>query len=183
MFGNTFRFILFLIAIFLTGKNLLEGDYQSAGMMALAAGFIVYGYFRYGPVYAASQYLKLGKFDSAEKLLKQIRFPQYLVKAQKTYYHFVWGQILMDRQELNEAHQHFQRSLALGLRTENDRAITLYSLAMMEVSRKNVKPAQAYLEEMRALAYKGALEQEIDRLEKKIDALSIATTSSSQKED
>ena len=65
----------------------------------LALGLFISGYFRNGTVYIAWQKLKKGKIERAEVLISKIKYPKYLSKGQKSYYHFTKGILYSEKQE------------------------------------------------------------------------------------
>lgn len=137
-------------------------------LMFLAGGIIVYGYFRYGSVYAAFQELKKENYEMAEKLISEIKNPNYLVKSQKSYYHFTKGTLASNNGQWNLSFDELTKALAIGLRTENDKSIVLLNLAHVELERKNYDEALDFIVKVKELKLKPLVKSETDRIENEI---------------
>ena len=135
----------------------------------LAAGLFVYGYFKYGTVYAAFQQLKKENIDKAEKLISKIRNPHNLSKQQKGYYYFTTGIIASEKNEFDLAKSELTKALEIGLRTKNDTSIVLLNLANIEYERKELFSANEYLSRLKNYELKPLMKSEMDKLTEKIN--------------
>lgn len=146
-----------------------KGDFQSMFLMLLVSVLVVYGYFKYGTVYAACRQMKKDNIKKAEKLIATIKHPERLGKGHKSYYYFTSGIIALEYKDLEKSHSELTRALEIGLRTENDTSIVLLNLANIELMRKNFSKAKDYIIEVRKLTLKPLVALETDRIEGEIN--------------
>ncbi len=168
MFTPLIRIILIVVSLGMAILFYLRDDFMNAGLLLLAAGLIVYGYFKYGTVYAAFQQLKKENFDKAEKLIAKIKNPNNLSKQQKSYYHFTTGIIASEKNELDFANSELNKALEIGLRTKNDTSIVLLNLAHIEYEREEWSFAKEYIKKLEDFDLNPLVKSEMDKLIKKI---------------
>jgi len=84
MFTPIIRLILVIANLSLAAYFYSEGAYTNMSLMLLSAGFFIYGYFKYGTVYAAFQQLKKGNITKTEALISKIKNPDKLGKSHKS---------------------------------------------------------------------------------------------------
>jgi len=170
MFNPIIRIILVIVSLITAVFFYSKEDFANMSMMLLAAGLIIYGYFKYGTVYAAFQQMKKDNIKKAEELITKIKNPDILSKGQKSYYYFTTGIIALEKQELEKSYSELTKALNIGLRTENDKSIVLLNLANIELIRKNFNQASEFIERVRELNLKPMVESETDRIENEIIA-------------
>lgn len=164
MYSNTVRIALVIIGA------LAAIFFASVGLwlqMAAALAFILLialGYFLNGAVFLALRKLVKNDFEGAEKLLHMTRYPQYLGRSQKAYYYFLNGCIEANKENLAVAAGYLEKSLSLGLRTDNDKSVALLNLSSIYLSLGNKEKAAQYLELVKKLRYNPGLQPEIDNL-------------------
>lgn len=141
-------------------------------MSLMATGLFVYGYFKYGTVYAAFQQVKKGNFKKAEKLISMIKNPENLDKSQKGYYHFIKGLIASEKEEWEPSLLELTKALKIGLRTENDTSIVLLNLANVEFERRNYQNAEEFINKGRKYNLKPFVKSEMDKLMEKLNQFS-----------
>lgn len=171
MYTPLIRLILILLATIPLVLGIVYSDRMNIGMGLVAILALIWGYFKSGTVYLSFKYLSNGDYGKAEDRLKQTKNPEWLSKTQKSYYHFCWGFILANKQELSKSVEQFLLALQLGLRTENDKTIVLHQLAEIEFAQKNYSRSQDYLNQAKQLEYKPLVKSEIDKLQKQLDTL------------
>ncbi|TVZ15593.1 tetratricopeptide repeat protein [Maribacter sp. MAR_2009_72] len=169
MFTPVVRIILVItsigLAIVFYGRN----DFWNMALSLFGAVLFVYGYFKYGTVYAAFQQLKKENYDKAEKLISKIKNPEQLSKSQKGYFHFTNGIIASEKEEWDYSLSELLKALKIGLRTENDKSIVLLNLANVEFEKKNYDKATEYIKEVRKIDLKPLVKSETDTIEQKIN--------------
>ena len=138
-------------------------------MMLIAGGLFIYGYFKYGTVYAAFQKIKKDNVEKAEELISKIKNPDKLTKGHKSYYYFTTGIIALEKKEFEKSHSDLTQALNIGLRTENDKSIVLLNLANIELLRNDFDKATEYIKKVRELNLKPLVESETNRIEKEIN--------------
>ena len=150
MFHTKIRFYLILLFLFLGIILHFEQGWSSAWYLYVAALILWITHFLFGNVWAAFGKLKKGKLDDAERLIEQIKRPQYLAKGHRAYYHLVKGMIALQRKAFEEAEAQLTDALAIGLRSGNDNALTALNLAHICFVEKRYADAQAYLQQARS---------------------------------
>ena len=170
MFSRLYRYLIIVICLLATVFFFLKEDYLNMSMMLGAAILIFFGHYRYGTVYEAFQYLKKENYVKAEKLINQIQKPEWLAKGQKSYFHFTKGVIATQKDNFDLGFSELSKALELGLRTENDTSIVLLNLANIELERKNMKSAKAFITKVRSLNLKPGVLSETNRIENEINS-------------
>ena len=115
MFTPLIRVILVIFSIILAFSFYTKDDFLNMSLMLMAGGLIIYGYFKYGTVYAAFQQVKRENIEKAEKLISKIKNPDKLTKGHKSYYYFTTGIIALEKKELNKSHNDLTKALNIGL--------------------------------------------------------------------
>lgn len=169
MFTPIIRIILILFSLLTAAYFFSNKDYANMSLMLMAGVLFIYGYFRYGTVYAAFQEMKRNNIKKAEELISKIKYPDKLTTGHKSYYYFTTGVIALENQELEKSHSDLTKALSIGLRTENDESIVLLNLANIELLRKNFDQANEYIKKIRELNLKPIVESETNRIEKEIN--------------
>jgi tetratricopeptide (TPR) repeat protein len=170
MFTPIIRIILVIGNLGMAIFFFLNQDYPSMVLVLLAAFFFVYGYFKYGTVYAAFQQLKKGNLKKAEELIAKIKNPDKLSRGQKSYYHFTKGVIASEKREWENSSSELIKALSIGLRTKNDTSIVLFNLANVEFERENFEKAKEFVLKTNNYDLKPLIKIEIEKLMEKINA-------------
>lgn len=169
MFTPIIRIILVIFSLVAAGYFYSKEDFVNMSMMLIAGGLFIYGYFKYGTVYAAFQQIKKDNVKKAEQLISKIKNPEKLTKGHKSYYYFTTGIIALEKKNFEKSHSDLAKALNIGLRTENDKSIVLLNLANVEFLRKDYNKATEYIKKVRQLNLKPLVESETNRIEKEIN--------------
>jgi tetratricopeptide (TPR) repeat protein len=145
MFTNKAR--VFVIAVFLLmlAFFIYQHSYELAAVTTLFIGLLIWGYFKEGPIILAAKYFHKKDYTKAENLLKQIKNPQWLSKKRRGFYEFILGGICMQKQDFEEAEQHYELATQYPLRTVNDHVAALVHVANISIRNGKYDKAQAYL--------------------------------------
>lgn len=170
MFTPIIRIILIASCLGMAILFYSKEDFGNMGLTLLAAGLFIYGYYKYGTVYAAFQQLKKNNFEKAEELITKVKNPSSLTKGHKSYYHFTKGLIASKKEEWDYGYSELTKALEIGLRTKNDTSIVLLNLADIEFERKKFNEAERFLIKLKEFELKPLVKEEADRLIKKINA-------------
>ncbi|SDH34743.1 hypothetical protein [Winogradskyella thalassocola] len=173
MFTPIIRIILVIFSLISATYFYTKEDFANMSMMLIAAGLFIYGYFKYGTVYAAFQQMKNDNLKKAEELISKINNPDKLTKGHKSYYYYTTGIIALEKQELEKSHSDLTEALNIGLRTEKDKSIVLLNLANIELLRKDFNKANEYIEKVRELDLNPLVESETNRIEKEINVAQL----------
>jgi hypothetical protein len=103
--------------------------WQAAWYLYVTALILVLTHFLFGTVVQAFQALRKGKPQQARMLLTQIRRPEWLLKGHRAYYYFVSGMLALNDKQVHYGKQDLQKSLQLGLRSVQDKALATLNLA------------------------------------------------------
>ncbi|QKJ30802.1 tetratricopeptide repeat protein [Mucilaginibacter mali] len=146
MFTNKAR--LFVIAMFLVLGALFayKHTYELVGVVVVFIGLLVWGYFKEGPIILAAKHFHKKNYDTAEALLRQIKNPRLLSKKRRGFYEFILGGICMQKQDFEEAEQHYELAAQYPLRTVNDHVAALVHVANISIRNGKYDKAQAYLQ-------------------------------------
>jgi tetratricopeptide (TPR) repeat protein len=146
MFTNKAR--LFVIGIFLlmAAVFIYQRTYELVGVVAVFIGLLVWGYFKEGPIILAAKHFHKKNYATAEALLRQIKNPQWLSKKRRGFYEFIWGGICMQKQDFEEAEQHYELAAQYPLRTVNDHVAALVHVANISIRNGKYDKATAYLQ-------------------------------------
>ncbi|MFY7712403.1 hypothetical protein ACOSQB_17450, partial [Tenacibaculum sp. MEBiC07804] len=81
MFTPIIRIILIIFSLISAAYFYSKEDYANMSIMLIAGGLFIYGYFKYGTVYAAFQQIKKDNVEKAEELISKIKNPDKLTKG------------------------------------------------------------------------------------------------------
>ena len=116
--------ILLILATTAYGTYQLTVGKPVGIVLVAAAGLLVFGYFRYGPIRPAFVALQMGNMSAVERLLSTIRFPHLLNNQSKAYLHWIKGVLNAQHADrLASAEDNLRSALNLGVRTSNDRCV------------------------------------------------------------
>jgi tetratricopeptide (TPR) repeat protein len=138
----------------------------------MAIGFaclVMYGYFRYRPVYLLTVEICRGNFARARALLPEIGDPSELSREEQAYYYLGTGWMALDNQAYEDAQTKIEQALILGLRTANDIALAHLLLARVFTDQGRNDTARVYLSEAKNYQHKKEVAVEIAQLEATLD--------------
>ncbi|MES2278905.1 MAG: tetratricopeptide repeat protein [Bacteroidota bacterium] len=146
MFTNKAR--LFVIGVFLlmAAFFVYQRTYELVGVVAVFIGLLVWGYFKEGPIILAAKHFHKKNYATAEALLRQIKNPQWLSKKRRGFYEFILGGICMQKQDFEEAEQHYELAAQYPLRTVNDHVAALVHVANISIRNGKYDKATTYLQ-------------------------------------
>ncbi len=110
-----------------------------------AALLMIASYFLLGTVGPAFSKLKKGKITEAQSLIDLNYFPNLLLKRHKAYYHFVIGMLSLQHNQREQSKEHFEKSLEIGLRNENDKGFATLNLAHIKFVDGDYAQSREYL--------------------------------------
>jgi tetratricopeptide (TPR) repeat protein len=148
MFPKPLRFVLIGVSTAYGLYYVTHG--QPIGYLYLLAGaLLIYGYFRYGPVFIAFHHIRRKNFARAESLLAQVRDPELLSTGQRSYFELASAELAIHRGDHGVAERHLRTALDHRLRSENDRALAEALLGQLLIERGAVAEAREALERAR----------------------------------
>ncbi len=150
MFTTRIRFVLILLFLVIGIVLHIQKGISSAWYLYATSLILLFTHFAFGNVWAAFSKLQKGKIIEAEILINQIKRPEWLVKQNRTYYHFIKGMIALQQKNLTEGETQLKIAADRGLRSNNDNALALLNLAHICFLEKRQEDAQSYLQKARS---------------------------------
>ncbi len=120
-----------LIALFL-GLGLLlhlQLGLAQAWYLYLAGLLLLLSHLLFGSVWLAFSFLKRGRPEVADKLLRQVWNPDWLIRRNRAYYYFTLGMLHLQYKRLQDGEKHLRQAVELGLQRPNDNALAYLNLA------------------------------------------------------
>ena len=146
MFTNKIRlfigFIFLLSLILLLYLHLYEFAVVALTMIAL----LVWDYFRQGTLIVAAKSFHQKDYNDAERLLMQIKKPEWLSKNRRGYYEFLMGGVCLQKQDFEDAEKHYEIAAQYPLRGVNDHVAALVHVANISIRQGNYEKADAFLQ-------------------------------------
>ncbi len=124
-------------------------------------------YILFGSVNGAAKLIQKEDFDGAERRLRLTPNPKYLYVTQRAVYFIMKGAIAMNRKEMNEAEELFDKALHLNLPSDNEKGMVLLQLANINATRNKWNAAKNYFREVKKLKISEAqIKEQIDQFDK-----------------
>ena len=162
------RLAVIVVAILLLGWTIYQQVYEISAIVLLGIGLLVWSYFKQGTVMLAAKAYQQKDYVKAERLLKEIKDPDYLSRNRRGFYEFIYGNIELNRNNFDGAERHFQIASRFPLRNENDKGIILVQLANLNLRKKEYEKAKTYIESARTLKISARVQNIIEKIEKEI---------------
>lgn len=156
------------VAAALLAWSLINQQYQIAGLAAVSIGLLVWSHYKQGSVVLAAQAYHKKDYQKAEMLLQEIADPDRLSRNRRGYYEFMYGNIELQRDNLEAAEQHFQIASRFPLRNENDKGLILVQLANLSLRKHNFEKTRAYVEKAKTLKISARVKSIIQKIEQEI---------------
>jgi len=162
------RFAVIAVALILLSWTLREQVYEISALIFFGILFIVYGYFKEGTVVLAARAYHKKDLQKAEVLLKQIPDPDRLKRTRRGYYEFIYGNIELKRNNLDEAERHFQIASRFPFKNENEKGLVLVQLANLNLGKREFKKAGTYASAAKRLQTGPRVKNIIENLESQL---------------
>ena len=120
--------------------------YQLAAFCLMMVLAIIVEYFRQGTLVLAAKYFHLKDYTTTERLLNQIRWPEWLSRRRRGFYEYMMGGICLQKHEFEAAEQHYEIATKYPLRTVNDHVAALVHVANISIRLGKYDKAEAYLQ-------------------------------------
>jgi hypothetical protein len=169
MFTPLSRLILLLLCALLSLAGAYFGIWPVLIFTFIASVGLLWGYYKAGSVLLSLSRFRKNEFPEAEKMLDYIQRPELLSKANQANYYFISGFLAREKDMFREAKPFLQRALEIGLKNQNDRAMTLLALADMELMTKQEAEAKKYFLQMKGLKVHKSLMPEIRKMQEWLD--------------
>jgi len=146
MLTNRIRIIVAIITFIISLSFIIEGHYIIGSIiLLLVGGLLAFDYFKNGTVFLAMRSLQAQDNDKTEKLLAEIKNPQWLGKFQRSYYYLLNGVLNMQKNNYQIAEGHLKNALDLGVRAE-EQAMVYMQLANIRLMKRDMRGGRMYLD-------------------------------------
>lgn len=169
MFTINIKLRFALMAVLILGGILLSVLYGFwYGFPFWLSGLILLvGYILLGTVQSAAQLVQAQQLEEARERLKLTLKPDWLYTANRAYYYLINGTIAVQTQQLSEAEGHFNKSLEIGLPSDNETAMVHMQLANIAASKSNWTAAKRHMRETKQLSVtEPMMKQQLAEMEK-----------------
>ncbi|MBC8054542.1 MAG: hypothetical protein H7Y13_15890 [Sphingobacteriaceae bacterium] len=159
--------VLIIAAVFL-GWTLYQHVYELSAILGFGIAYLIYGYFKEGTVVLAAKAYHQENFSKTERLLKEIKDPDWLLKSRRGYYEVMYGNIELKKGNFAEAERHFQIASRFPLKNESEKGLVLTQLANLNLRKNEFVKAKAYLDTARELEVSARVKSIIEKIELEI---------------
>ncbi len=143
-------------------------QYEIVAMVTGGIGYLIWSHYREGTVFLATQAFQNQDYAKTERLLDDIKQPEYLRKGRRNYYEFMRANLALQREDYESAEMHFQIASRLPFRRPNDKAIILVNLANLNLRKKEYERVQAYLDLIKDLKTSSRIKHIVQKIENEL---------------
>jgi hypothetical protein len=161
--------VLFAAAGLLIGFGvvlLLQPDPLMALVMFAFAALILFGHAYVGTVFRVGRSIQQGRFDRAERQLRQTWNPRWLAKRLRGYYWFFGGLIHLKARRLPQAREAFDRALRWGLANPSENALLHVQMARTCLHLQHATEARLHATRARGFALNEEMQTVVADLER-----------------
>lgn len=168
MIGFIIKCILAFASIASTIALFANGSWGWGIVMILVTALIILFFFRHERIVMAFYFMRKGDQDKAKYHFNKITAPQLLPKKQRAY--VLYMQAVLNSQEFgfNKTEQLLRKAIAMGLRTNYDKAIARMHLAGVCAQTGRKQEATQLLAEAKKLDDSGMLKEQINMLQSQL---------------
>lgn len=146
MFSNKARLFVTGIFVLMLSFFIYQHVYQLAAFCLMMIVLIVIEYFRQGTLVLAAKHYHNKDYTTTERLLSEIKKPEWLSKKRRGFYEYMMGAICLHKHEYDVAEQHYELAAQYPLRTWNDHVAALVHVANISIRLGKYDKAEAYLQ-------------------------------------
>ncbi len=169
MLTNKARFAIFAVALVLAGWSAYQQVYEITALITGGILLLIHGYYKEGTVVLAAKAYHHKDFEKTEKLLKEIKNPDRLMRKRRGYYEYLYGNIELQKENFAEAERHFQIASRFPLKNENEKGLILVQLANLNLRKKEFEKAKAYTSVAKDLHISARVKSIIENIEIQIE--------------
>lgn len=134
-------------------------------LLVFLSGFMVLFHFKNEMNLLAFLFVRQQKMSIAGTILSKVKHPERMVTPQEAYHHFLLGLVASSKHDQGFAERSFKKALSVGLRMDNDRAMSNLALSGIYLSKRNKKVAALHLKEAKKLDKMKMLTDQIREIE------------------
>ena len=169
MITTRIRFAVIAIALILLSWTIYEQVYEISALAGFGIMFLIYGYYKEGTVLLAAKAYHNKDLEKAEKLLREVKNPDRLLRKRRGYYEFMLGNIELKKENFSDAERHFQIASRFQVKNENEKGLILLQLANLNFRKKEFDKAKAYTSTAKELKISSRVKHIIEKLELEIE--------------
>lgn len=158
-----------MFSIAIAWISIANGSRAGYLLLAIVPGMI-WGFFRYGPMVVAYRAYIEKDWNCLEKLLSEVRRPDWLRPQDRAYFEFLNGELAMARGNAAEGLRRFSLVDPLRLRTDNFRSLLECRRAEAAFSTGQPQAAFEHLSEAKRIPHRPETDAEILRVEKRLQS-------------
>jgi tetratricopeptide (TPR) repeat protein len=151
MIGLLLKIVLTLGSLGYASYLFADGYWGWGIVVVLAAALIAFTIYRNENIILALNQMRLGNQEKAKKMLMRIKQPQFLIKRQQAYFYYLKAQMFSQELGLSESEKMFNKSLGLGLKNDQDKAVVKLNLSAISMQKGKKREALNFLNEAKKL--------------------------------
>jgi len=114
--------LVLVVAALAAGTLVLASGRWSGLVFLVAAGLLIWGHFRIGPVRMAYRALQSDQHERAARLIDKVEAPERLKDRERAQYNYVVGMLAGERGDMTTAEKHLDLAMSGPSAKPNDRA-------------------------------------------------------------
>lgn len=168
MIGFIIRCALAALALFFNTYLFVTGSWGWGISMIFVTAIIILSFFRNENMILALNHMRLGNQEKAKKYINKITAPHLMLKRQHAYILYLQAMFNVQDWGLAKAETYLRKALQLGLRQDQDQAMTKLQLAGICAQTGRANEAKILLAEAKKLDKDKMLKEQIDTMSKQM---------------
>lgn len=168
MIGFIIRCALAALALFFNTYLFVTGSWGWGISMIFVTAIIILSFFRNENMILALNHMRLGNQEKAKKYINKITAPHLMPKRQHAYILYLQAMFNVQDWGLAKAETYLRKALQLGLRQDQDQAMTKLQLAGICAQTGRANEAKVLLAEAKKLDKDKMLKEQIDTMSKQM---------------
>jgi tetratricopeptide (TPR) repeat protein len=165
------KYLLILLCFVLGGVLHAQLGFSQAWYLYVGGVVLLLFQVLMGNVWTAYSHLKRGRPIVAERMLKQVWNPKWLIRRNRAYYYFCNGLIALQQKEMERAADQLQLALDIGMEHPNDSGLASLNLAHIYFVQHNWEQSEYWMEKARSFSINDLMiKEKLKELEQAIAA-------------
>lgn len=140
-----YRFYLSLLALVLAIVVNVSAGFWPSFILYFLAVIGLASHFFIGPLRLVQDPMQSGDFETVQKIMDSIWFPNLLFKPIRSTYYTLKGNLAMMKQDFVSAEKHMKKSLDLGSPMPEAEGANKLQLGMMALQKGDMKTGESYI--------------------------------------
>lgn len=168
MIGLLLKSILTLSSLCFTVYLFYSGSWGWGIFFIFITAFFSLFLFRNENLILAALQMRQQNMEKAQKYLNRIKQPQFLLKGQRAYFHYLQGIAGSQSLKMGQVESLFRKALSIGLKRDHDQAMAKLNIGAICMQTGRRREAEVLLNEAKKLDTKGMLSDYIKDLKKQM---------------